>query len=306
MEKVIVIVGPTAVGKSKLGVEIAKRFNGEIISGDSMQIYKGLDIGTAKISKKEMKGIVHHLIDIIDVSDSYSVSSFQHDCRQLINDITSRGKLPIIVGGTGLYHKAALYDYDFTSAASSDFGLMQKYESYTNEELYEELKSIDEESAKILHPNNRRRVLRALEIYYTSGKTKSEIISAQQHKPLYNILFIGLNLDRELLYKRIEDRVDEQIKQGLEEEARSLYNLHNDKVTAIQSIGYKEFIPYFEGKCSLDDVIYEIKKATKRYAKRQLTWFNHQVSVKWFTSNLANFNTTVDEVENYIKEKMNL
>lgn len=306
MKKVLVIVGPTAVGKSTLGVELALHFNGEIISGDSMQVYKGLDIGTAKITKEEQKGVPHHLLDIRNVDEKYSVSDFQHDCRLLIDEITSKNKLPIIVGGTGLYHKAAIYDYDFSMSPSYNPKQMEKYQDYSNEELYEELVKIDPESAKILHPNNRRRVLRALEIYYSSGKTKSEIIASQEHKPLYNALFIGLYMDREQLYERINQRVEQQIEQGLIEETKRIYELKNEKITAVQSIGYKELIPYLEGKVTLEEALEELKKVTRRYAKRQFTWFRNQVDVKWVKSNPENFNETIKESSRIVREYFKL
>lgn len=302
MKKVLVIVGPTAVGKSTLGVELAHIFNGEIISGDSMQVYRGLDIGTAKITKEEQRGIPHYLLDIKNVDEAYSVSDFQHDARKLIDEITSKGKLPIIVGGTGLYHKAAIYDYDFSSSPSNDRSILDKYKDYSNEELYEELSKIDQESAKILHPNNRRRVLRAIEIYYTSGKTKSEIIATQEHKPLYDTLFIGLDMDRDELYTRINQRVELQIKQGLLDEVKRIHELNNDKITAVQSIGYKEIIPYLEGKVTLDEAVEELKKVTRRYAKRQYTWFKHQLDVRWVKSNPENFYKTINEAIKIVKE----
>ena len=222
MEKVIVIVGPTGVGKTKMGVALAKYFNGEVISGDSMQIYKTMDIGTAKVTVDEMEGIKHHLIDIKEPTESYSVKDFQDEVRLKIKEISSRGKLPIIVGGTGLYIKAALYDYEFGESQMDHQEYVNKYQDHTNEQLYDLLLKIDEVSAKELHPNNRQRVLRAIAIYESTGVKKSETLAKQNHELIYDARFIGLTLERDILYERINQRVDLMMKQGLYQEIEKL------------------------------------------------------------------------------------
>lgn len=297
MTRVIVVIGPTSVGKTKMGVELAKKLNGEIISGDSMQIYKGMDIGTAKVTYDEMEGIVHHCIDILEPTDEYSVKDFQDTVREKINDIVSRGKLPIIVGGTGLYIKAALYDYEFSETKDDHQTFRNKYKDYDNEKLYEYLKQIDEQSANELHPNNRQRVLRAIEIFEETGTKKSDIVSSQQHICLYDTYFVGLTLDRELLYERINQRVDKMKDMGLQKEVTSLYNQGLKRThQSMKAIGYKEWFDYFEGLCSLDDVYENIKKHSRQYAKRQYTWFKNQFDVHWYDVDLNHFENTVDNV----------
>lgn len=301
MKQVLVIVGPTGVGKTKLSIELAKEFGYEIISGDSMQIYKGMDIGTAKVRKEEMEGIRHHLIDVKEVNENYSCADFQETVRKKIDEIISRGNKALIVGGTGLYLRSCLYDYTFSKEAERDSSLMEKYKDYTNEELYNHLKDIDEESAKILHPNNRRRVLRAIEIFETSGTTKSEVLNNQEHKPIYDALVIGLDLDRKLLHERQNQRVDIMFEEGLEEEVKKLYNTQGFlDSTASRGIGYKEFFPYFEGKISLEEVKEQIKIHTHQYAKRQFTWFRNQMDVNWLTADIENFDNTINEAKKLV------
>jgi len=302
MNKVIVIVGPTSVGKTKMGIELAKKLNGEVISGDSMQIYKGMDIGTAKVTKTEMNGIAHHLIDIKNPDEAYSVKDFQEEVRACIKDITNRHKLPIIVGGTGLYIKAALYDYEFNESEIDHNVFKEKYKDYTNQQLHEYLKSIDEKSAQQLHFNNRQRVLRAIEIYELSGKRKSDILEEQQHICLYDACFIGLTLNRDILYKRINQRVDMMNEQGLEKEVRQLYDLGYQKsMQSMKAIGYKEWFDYFEGRISKERVLELIKKNSRNYAKRQYTWFKNQFDMNWFNVDLDCFENTVDEVMIFLK-----
>jgi len=297
MTRIIVVIGPTSVGKTKMGVELAKRLNGEVISGDSMQIYKGMDIGTAKVSYEEMEGIVHHCIDIREPTDDYSVKDFQEIVRRTIMDIQSRGKLPIIVGGTGLYIKAALYDYEFSETRDEHEKYRLKYKDYSNEQLFDYLKSIDERSAKDLHPNNRQRVLRAIEIYEQTGQKKSDIVASQQHICLYDAYFIGLTIDRELLYQRINQRVDMMKNNGLEDEVRNLYQQGLKRShQSMKAIGYKEWFDYFEGFIEKDEVYENIKKHSRQYAKRQYTWFKNQFDVHWYEVNLDNFLQTVEDV----------
>lgn len=283
--KVIAIVGPTAVGKTALSLEIAKKLSGEIISGDSMQVYQGMDIGTDKIMPDQMEGIPHYMLNIKQPDESFTVVDFQKCVRQYIRKIHKKNKLPIIVGGSGLYIQAALYDYTFTKI-KRDEAYTKKLEAQIEkqgiEPLYKRLLQIDPEQAKKIHPNNHRRVIRALEIYETTGKTMSEHHREQQRKPLYDHYLIGLTMDRALLYERINLRVDEMIKEGLVDEVKLLYSQGYEHTEAMQAIGYKEFIPYFKGKKQLDDCIKDLKRNTRRYAKRQFTWFKNKMDVKWY------------------------
>ena len=302
MEKVIVVIGPTSVGKTKMGVALAKKLNGEGISGDSMQVYRQMDIGTAKVTIEEMEGVTHHCIDILDPKDQYSVHDFQQTVRKQITEITNRGHVPIIVGGTGLYIKAALYDYTFSEMENNHDEINKKYKDYTNEQLYAHLKQIDEESAKILHFNNRRRVLRAIEIYEQTGQKKSEMINEQEHICLYDAYFVGLTLPRELLYERINLRVDLMMKNGLQGEMESLIKQGLTRENqSMKAIGYKEWFDYFEGKCDLNEVSENIKKHSRQYAKRQYTWFKNQFDVHWYDVCLENFSKTIEEVSRDLK-----
>ena len=302
MEKVIVVIGPTSVGKTKMGVALAKKLNGEVISGDSMQVYRQMDIGTAKVTIEEMEGVTHHCIDILDPKDQYSVHDFQQTVRKQITEITNRGHVPIIVGGTGLYIKAALYDYTFSEMENNHDEINKKYKDYTNEQLYAHLKQIDEESAKILHFNNRRRVLRAIEIYEQTGQKKSEMINEQEHICLYDAYFVGLTLPRELLYERINLRVDLMMKNGLQGEMESVIKQGLTRENqSMKAIGYKEWFDYFEGKCDLNEVSENIKKHSRQYAKRQYTWFKNQFDVHWYDVCLENFSKTIEEVSRDLK-----
>ena len=302
MEKVIVVIGPTSVGKTKMGVALAKKLNGEVISGDSMQVYRQMDIGTAKVTIEEMEGVTHHCIDILDPKDQYSVHDFQQTVRKQITEITNRGHVPIIVGGTGLYIKAALYDYTFSEMENNNDEINKKYKDYTNEQLYAHLKQIDEESAKILHFNNRRRVLRAIEIYEQTGQKKSEMINEQEHICLYDAYFVGLTLPRELLYERINLRVDLMMKNGLQGEMESLIKQGLTRENqSMKAIGYKEWFDYYDHQIDLNDVLELIKKHSRQYAKRQYTWFKNQFDVHWYDICLENFSKTIEEVSRDLK-----
>ena len=252
MKKVIAVCGPTAVGKTRMGVSLAEALHGEVISGDSMQIYRTMDIGTAKATPEEMQGIIHHMIDIKNPDETFSVSEFQKEVRHYIDTID----MPIVVGGTGLYIKGALYDYTFEETESKHDEIKAKYAHYTNEELHQYLASFDPQSAQDLHPNNRQRVLRAIEIYEESGKRKSDILEAQEHKPVYDIYFVGLTLPRPVLYERINKRVDLMIEKGLEEEVRTIYDSGLSRnAQSMKAIGYKEWFDYFEGLKSKEEII---------------------------------------------------
>lgn len=277
MYKVIVIAGPTAVGKSDLAVELAQLYNGEVVNGDSVAVYKELNIGSAKISEEEMKGVKHHLVGYKDTVEEYSVAEFQRDARKVIDDIISRGKLPIVCGGTGLYLKALTYDYNFVEMERPD----NNYDGVDTEELYKKLQKIDPKSAELIHINNRKRIIRALQIA-ESGTSKSEIEAVQKHEKVYDSLVIGLTLDRELLKKRINKRVDIMMERGLVEEVTSLFDKYGYDYHCFSAIGYKEFVPYYQGKLPLERVVEDIKTHTRQFAKRQYTWFNNQMDVNWF------------------------
>lgn len=287
MSKVIVICGPTAVGKTKLSVELAKHLNGEIINADSTQVYRLMNIGTAKVTEDEKEGIPHHLFDIKNIDEEYTVYDYQSDCRKIIDDIISRGKTPILVGGTGLYIKAALYDYNFNDEDKS-----YTYDEYTNESLYQELLKVDPNTD--IHPNNRKRVERAITYYRNHNKPMSS--NEKSENKLYDATFIGLTTDRELLYDRINKRVDKMVADGLIEEAKSLYDLHIDSRALLTPICYKELFMYFEGILTLDESLDLIRQRSRKYAKRQYTWFRHQLDVKWYEVDFNNFNNTINKV----------
>ena len=280
MQKVLVIVGPTAVGKTDFGIECANAFDGEIISGDSIQIYKGLDIGSAKPTRQEQTRARHYLIDIKEADDNYSVKQFQELGRQCIEAISKRNKLPIIVGGTGLYIKACLYDYVFFDEQEEDY----QYPDLSNEELYELLRQKDPEALEKIHVNNRKRLIRALNIYEKHHKGISSIKKEQEHKPIYDCLIIGLTLDKDLLYQRIDQRVDKMIKEGLIEEIDGLLKkgIGFDK-QSMQGIGYKEFKGYYDKQKSIEECAEEVKKNSRHFAKRQYTFFKNQLDVNWYT-----------------------
>lgn len=287
---VICIVGPTASGKTGLSVELAKRVNGEIISADSMQIYKGLDIGTAKITDDEAQGIPHHLINICAPSEKFSVADFKQMCYDKIDNIISRGKTPIIVGGTGLYISAIVNDMQFDKQdIDEDYRnhLYSLANEKSNEYVYNMLKEIDNDEAKNIHPNNIKRVIRALEIAKYSGKSKSSHIyeeksRIQKNDIKYNFIIYAIDHDREKLYERINKRVELMMQEGLLREAILVYDmkLSNDS-TCMQAIGYKELFPYITGEDSLENCIEKLKQETRKYAKRQLTWFKNKLSVIW-------------------------
>ncbi|MEN1934231.1 tRNA (adenosine(37)-N6)-dimethylallyltransferase MiaA [Paenibacillus sp. 102] len=284
-EKVAVIIGPTAVGKTKLSIDLAKALNGEIISGDSMQIYRTMDIGTAKVTEEEMEGIPHYMIDIKDPEDSFSVAEFQELVRGHIREITERGKLPVIVGGTGLYIQSVLYDYQFTDEAG-DPVYREELEKLVTEHgveyVHKKLQEVDPESANRIHANNVRRVIRALEIFHTTGQKMSDQLEKQENELLYDVSLIGLTMDREMLYDRINLRVDLMVEQGLLQEVNALYKNGVRDCQSIQAIGYKELYQYFEGQISLEEAIAQLKTNSRRYAKRQLTWFRNKMDVTWF------------------------
>lgn len=282
---VIAIVGPTAVGKTALSIELAKKLDGEIINGDSMQVYRELNIGTAKITPEEMDGVPHHLLDILAPTDSFSVADYQRVVREKIKDIQSRGKMPIIVGGTGLYVQAVLYDFRFTEE-KIDTTIRDAYyaelEKVGPEAMHARLAAVDPETAKAIHPNNTRRVIRALEMAEHTDVKKSNDEQHQGEKALYNHLIIGLNMDRDVLYERINKRVDLMLEQGLVDEVRGLYDRGIRDVQSIRAIGYKELYDYFDGLADFDVAIENLKQNSRRYAKRQLTYFRNKMDITWY------------------------
>lgn len=293
--KVIVIAGPTAVGKTKLSIELAKELNGEIINADSTQVFKHLNIATAKVTEEEKEGISHHLIDIKELDEDYTVYDFQKDVRLKIEEISKKGKTPILVGGTGLYIKAALYDYKFEEES-----IDTDYSNYTNHELYKMLLSVDPNTE--IHINNRKRVERALNYYKIHNKPMSE--KEKTETLLYDTIFIGLTCDRETLYERINKRVDVMINNGLLEEAKKIYNLNILSKAVLTPIGYKELFLYFNNEITYEEAIDLIKQRSRHYAKRQYTWFNNQMNIKWFNTNFHDFNVTIKEVIDYIEKEV--
>lgn len=282
--KVVSIVGPTAVGKTDLSIQIAKKFNAEIISGDSMQVYRRLNIGTAKITEDEKEGIPHYMIDLLEPDQPFTVAQFKEKVQHYIEKINRNNKLPLIVGGSGLYIQSVLYDYQFERSNDEDY--RKKLESIVEKEgierLYNKLIEIDPIQAGKIHPNNHRRVIRALEIFHTTGKRMSELIQSQKREPLYDMKIIGLDMDRQLLYQRINDRVDLMMEEGLLDEVKALYDDGLKNSQSMTGIGYKEFIPFFEGEIDLETAIETLKRNTRRFAKRQFTFFRNRLPVDWY------------------------
>ena len=283
----MIIVGPTGVGKTKMSVSLAKRYNAEIISCDSMQIYRKMDIGTAKVTEEEKENIVHHMIDIKDVQDDYSVYDYQKDARTILDNLIKKNKNVVIVGGTGLYLKALLYNYEFRENYEK-----KDYAKFSNDELYDMVLKIDKDTK--IHKNNRQR----LESYLNNHKTNDKVVS---NKLLYDVKIIGLTRPRNELYDAINSRVDKMIYSGLLDEARYFYNNNIHSKAINTAIAYKELYPYFEGKSSLEDCINFIKQRSRNYAKRQYTFFNHQLNVKWFNVDVNNFEKTISDVISYIE-----
>ena len=290
MNKVVVILGPTGVGKTRMSIELAKRLNGEIINADSMQFYKVLDIGTAKKKKEEKENIPHYLFDIKEIDEDYSIYNYQIDGRKIIDDILKRGKTPIIVGGTGLYIKALLYDYKLSYEKSND-----TYENFNTKELYNELIKIDKDI--VVDKNNRRRLIRAINYYKENGKS---INSNKTNKILYDVVFIGLTCDRNKLYDIINHRVDKMVSEGLITEVKYFYDKKIYTKPLLNGIGYKELYEYFDKTVTLEEAINKIKRNSRRYAKRQYTFFRNQLPVEWIDVDFDNFNNTINIVLNKI------
>ena len=289
MKKVIAIVGPTAIGKTKISVEIAKRLGLEIISGDSVAVYKRLDIGSAKPTKKEMNGVKHHLISVLEPDKQYTTFDFQKMAR----DIIDQSEKPLVIaGGTGLYIKSAIFNYEFEAPKRNE----DDFKNLSNDELYEILGSLDPDfDREKIHINNRKRIIRAIEIVKSTNKKLADY--NEKDKPLYDYYIVYLNLDRDILYERINERVDEMFDLGLEDE---VYSLYKDGIYP-HAIGYKEFIPYFNKEITLETVKDEIKKNTRHLAKRQITWFKNQMDTHFYLVNLNDINQTIDEIYNDLK-----
>lgn len=285
----IILTGPTAVGKTELSLKLAEAVNGEIISADSMQVYRRMDIGTAKIKPEEMRGIPHHLIDVLDPREDFDVVAFKAMAKEALADIYSRGKIPIVAGGTGFYIQALLYDIDFQETRVSDYRkeLTDYYEQNGAHALHERLRDIDPESYAAIHENNVKRTIRALEFYHDTGYPISRHNEEQKNRlSPYHFAYFVLNDDRALLYERIEKRVDHMLAEGLVKEVEDLlsYGCRPDMVS-MQGLGYKEIIAYLKGECSLEEAVYILKRDTRHFAKRQLTWFRRERDVTWVQKN---------------------
>ena len=284
VQKVLMIVGPTAVGKTTLSIKLAKHYDGEVVSADSMQVYQKLDIGTAKVTATEMEGVKHYLLDELPMSQRFSVADFINKSKEAINQIAQKGDLPILVGGTGFYLQSLVDNYHFGNDNYQDDQIRDQLHEYAlhygKQALWNKLNTIDPHAAQKIPQGNERRVIRALEVYQKTGK-----LFSQQHDQInteYDFLIIGLNTKREILYQRINKRVDQMVAAGLLEEAHDVFDHGGFKLPAGKGIGYKEFYSYFEGKESLEDCIAQVKQNSRHYAKRQLTWFRNKMNVHWF------------------------
>ncbi len=305
MKKVLVLVGPTGVGKTDFSIDLAKKWNAEIISGDSIQVFKHLNIGSGKITPSDMQGIPHHGLDILEPKDTYSVADFQAMAHQKIEEISSRGRLPMIVGGTGLYIKACLYDYQFNPQAPLDPLLLKKYEQLSNEELHQHLETIDPKQAQAIHPNNRKRVLRACMIYESTNESKSEQLDKQNHSLIFDAFLLGCTMDRNALYDRINQRVLQMDQLGLEDEVKSLLSqgvCFEDQ--SMQGIGYREWCGYFNNEKTKEDVLKEIQTHSRQFAKRQYTWFKNQMPIRWVDlTNEESKKDSLNEIERWLQNE---
>lgn len=300
MVEVVAIVGPTASGKTALSIELSKKLGGEIINGDSMQVYKGMDIGTAKIRPGEMEGIPHHLLDIKNPDEPFSVAEYQQLVRGKIKEIQKRGNLPILVGGTGMYVQSVLFDYRFEKSEVDQKlrqSLYEELESAGPEAMHRKLMDLD--PSIDIHPNNTRRVIRALEIVLAGGKKED---GSRAQSPMYDEAIIGLDVPREVLYERIDRRVDSMISDGLIEEARKFYDSGLQDVQSIQAIGYKELYAYFDGSDTLQEAVAKLKRNSRKYAKRQFTYFRNKLPVYWVDA-LDGTEKNTEEITRFLQEK---
>ena len=282
--KVIIIGGPTASGKTSLSIELAKRINGEIVSADSMQIYKEMDIGTAKPNKEEMQGIKHYMLDFVNPNEAYSVANYKKDAKKAIEEIIKKGKTPIVVGGTGLYIDSLIYEIEYVDI-ETDLEYRNELEKIADKDgldtLYSKAKEIDPKAMEKISQNDRKRILRVLEIYHQTGKTKTELDASSRKEPEYDYKMFAIDMNREVLYDRINRRVDIMIKNGLIEEVEKIYKKYNEFPTAMQALGYKEVVEYLENKITKEEMIEKVKQESRRYAKRQLTWFRKNKDTIW-------------------------
>lgn len=308
------IVGPTATGKSEIGIEVAGLLEGEIVSVDSMQVYRGMDIGTAKVGYEERltkdgKYIQHHMLDIVEPDEDYSVGRFQEEAAKVIQDIYGRKKLPILVGGTGLYFNALVYEYEFTPGKQDTqlrTELWEEAETFGSEHLHRKLQQVDPKSAESIHPNDTKRVIRALEVYQLTGKRISE--TSRNRQGSYNLAAAGLDVEREVLYRRVDLRVDRMLEQGLIEEVRGLLDqgIIRDSIS-MQALGYKEVAGYLLGEYDLDTCVEMLKRDTRRFAKRQLTWFKRDENIKWFrVDDYDNREQVVESIASYFRMQLQI
>lgn len=308
MKPLIILTGPTAVGKTALSIRLAKAIGGEIISADSMQVYRRMDIGSAKITKEEMMGIPHHLIDVLEPDEEFNVTVFQKLAKAAVEEIYSRGNIPIVAGGTGFYIQALLNDIDFTENGE-DTSIRDELEALAKEKgaeyLHGMLLAIDPESAEQIHANNKKRVIRAIEYYRQTGERISEHNKRERQKESpYDFLYYVVNTDRDILYQRIDQRVDEMMKQGLVEEVKELKDSGCTRdMVSMQGLGYKEILDHLQGECTLSDAVYLLKRDTRHFAKRQITWFKRERDVKWL--NLPDFNNDMDKVLKTMIQEIN-
>ncbi|KQY94091.1 tRNA dimethylallyltransferase [Paenibacillus sp. Root52] len=306
--KLLVLVGPTAVGKTRMSIELAKAFHCEIISGDSMQVYREMDIGTAKITQDEMEGIPHHLIDIHEPEYPYSVAEFQESATRLIGEIQERGKLPFIVGGTGLYVESVCYGFQFSDSGSDEAFREEQFryaEQHGPQALHDKLRAVDPVSADRLHMNDQRRIVRALEIHHLTGEKWSDQLAAQKKESPYDLSIIGLTMDRAKLYSRVEERIDLMIEQGLVDEVKSLLDRGVARGhISMQGLGYKEIAAYLQGEVSWEAAVEWLKRDTRRFAKRQLSWFRHMKDIEWVdVTDTEHFAGNLEQVSGLIRQK---
>ncbi|GAF63564.1 tRNA delta(2)-isopentenylpyrophosphate transferase [Bacillus sp. TS-2] len=306
-ENLIAIVGPTGVGKTALSISLAQKYNGEVISGDSMQVYRGMDIGTAKVTEEEKKGIPHHLIDFKNPGEDFSVAEFQDRTLPLISNLNEKGKMPILTGGTGLYVNAIINRYQFQEK-EEDSSYRKKLEGWAlsagKEALYQKLLAVDPDAKHVIHPNNQRRVIRALEVFHVTGLpfTKQQI--NHPNEEFYHLALIGLTMPREQLYSRINDRVDKMLEDGLLNEVESLYKQGLKGVQSVQAIGYKELFEYMDGEVSLEKAIENLKQNSRRYAKRQFTWFKNKTNTTWFDMSDGITPKVFQQISDFIEGKI--
>lgn len=305
----IVLVGPTAVGKTEFSIELAKKFNGEIISGDSMQVYKHMDIGTAKITPDEMSGVPHHMIDILEPDETFSAFDFKNRAQQLITEITDRGCVPIIAGGTGLYIQSLIQDYAFEDETITDEESevvdkkLAELDQLSNAALHQYLSSFDSESAEDIHPNNRKRVRRAIQYYLKTKKLLSSRKKVQQYTENYDTLLLGIEMSRDILYQRINKRVDIMLERGLLDEVKQLVDAGYESCQSMQAIGYKEMLPVVKCGTNKNDAIDKLKQHSRNYAKRQMTWFKNKLDVVWLDKEKMSLSSMLDEVSVQIKKR---